>query len=580
MRLCSWGPAWSILVAYVAVTTASSQVPLQVLTPGGFSDEAILSPSFYSFVEELRKNKSIPGISVGAVRLAGDPGKEPRVHLLSWGRRTEDGDGNDLTPNTLFAIGSCSKAYLATSVGLLIDDFAHGRNVTPLPDGVTRLDWNTKIADILPEEWDLEDPWAARAANIRDVLGHVTGLPRHDFAYKQEDTPADVVRNLRHLRSPYELRETWLYNNQMYMLGSYIVAKYANTTYPAFVTERLFGPLNMSSSTFWHSEAQASGRLSQAWTSRGRRIPFWHTDDIAELIAGAGGIISSAEDTVKWLAAWLNKGVSPVSGESIIPEDTYETTTTAYSVVSGQPTSHEGVGIVGYGAGWQRWTYDGIEMISHTGGLPGFTSHTAFSPSSNLGIVILINSYSQDAATWTILKRAFDDVLKRTTSQYMGSQENARLPESGVTHPEPPSLNIAAYAGTYSAPGYGALTLYPSRPSQDLADTPSSYQANGTLPELRGAYPSVWSTHVRLRHRTHDTFELVFVAEFPHGYGRDTTAFEVYEPGFSDGRAEFVVEDGKVAGFSFVIDEEAVAARQRRLGGGLKETADAWFTKA
>ena len=41
---------------------------------------------------------------------------------------------------TLFCLASCSKAFLATSVGLLIDDYANGKNVTPLPSDVKRFD--------------------------------------------------------------------------------------------------------------------------------------------------------------------------------------------------------------------------------------------------------------------------------------------------------------------------------------------------------------------------------------------------------------------------------------------------------
>ncbi|KAI0632700.1 beta-lactamase/transpeptidase-like protein [Trametes polyzona] len=567
-----------------AVNALAAQVPLQVHD----LHDGIFSPTFLAFVEELRKNQSIPGISVGAVRLAGD-GKGPHVHLSWFGRKTEDGDGNDLTPDTLFAIASCSKAYLATCVGLLIDDFAHGRNVTPIPDGVTRLDWDTKISALLPQEWLMDDPWTTRAANIRDVLGHVTGLPRHDFTYKVDDTAGDVVRRMRHLRTAYELREKWSYNNQMYVLGSYIVAKYANSTYPEFVTDRLLAPVNMSTTTLWPSEAAASGKLSHGWSSTGRRIPFWASDHVNAFNAGAGGVLSSAEDTVKWLAIWLNKGVHPVSGDVIIPKHTYEEVTTAHNVVSGRPTPDFRVGVTGYGAGWQRGTYGEIEAVWHTGGLPGFSSITAFSPSSNLGIIVLINADGQNAI-YTIAKRAFDDVLGRPAHSTRSSVEasaEAQAPseETASEDPEPPSLDIDAYAGTYTAPGYGTITLCSSKStshhcSRVISELSSVEPIDGARLGLGGAYERVLSTHVRLRHRSGDAFELAFVSLFPNGYGKNTTAFEVYEAGFSEGRAEFVVEGNKVAGFAFVIDQDAVEARKRRVpGGAMKDAADAWFTK-
>lgn len=51
--------------------------------------------------------------------------------------------------------------------------------MTPLPEGVIRFDWDTKIVDILPGEWELQDEWASNKANVRDILGHVSGLPRY-----------------------------------------------------------------------------------------------------------------------------------------------------------------------------------------------------------------------------------------------------------------------------------------------------------------------------------------------------------------------------------------------------------------
>lgn len=60
-----------------------------------------------------------------------------------------------------------------------MDDFVQGRNVTSLPEGVVHFDWDTKLADLLPGEWELQDEWASKNTNLRDALGHVSGLPRY-----------------------------------------------------------------------------------------------------------------------------------------------------------------------------------------------------------------------------------------------------------------------------------------------------------------------------------------------------------------------------------------------------------------
>lgn len=84
----------------------------------------------------------------------------------------------------------------------------------------------------------------------------------------------------------------------MYTLGSYVIEKYANMPYTSFAEERIFAPLNMSSTTFSPTKAASIGKLTQAWSKSGRLLPFWFTEEVVPLMAGAGGIISSAEDMV------------------------------------------------------------------------------------------------------------------------------------------------------------------------------------------------------------------------------------------------------------------------------------------
>ena len=63
-------------------------------------------------------------------------------------------------------------------MGILMDDFANGRNSTPLPSSIDSFDWNTKVKDLLPGNWQLHDEWASEKVNIKDLLGHRTGMPR------------------------------------------------------------------------------------------------------------------------------------------------------------------------------------------------------------------------------------------------------------------------------------------------------------------------------------------------------------------------------------------------------------------
>lgn len=65
-----------------------------------------------------------------------------------------------------------------------------------------------------------------------------------------------------------------------------------------FVEERIWKPLNMTSTTFYESVASADGQLTQSWTIGGRRIPYWEPDEQISVNAGPGGIISNVVDMV------------------------------------------------------------------------------------------------------------------------------------------------------------------------------------------------------------------------------------------------------------------------------------------
>ncbi|GJE94197.1 beta-lactamase/transpeptidase-like protein [Phanerochaete sordida] len=272
----------------------------------------IITPELTEFTNNIMQDYNMSGLALGAVH------SNDIIEVAAFGRKTEDND--TMTADTLFDMGSCSKAFLASAVGILIDDFAQGKNRTPLPSGVQRLDWHTRLIDLLPGDWQLMDEWASQQATIRDILSHQSGLPRHDISYHADQKPVDVVRQLRHLWPAFELRQRWHYNNLFYVTGAHIISTFSGMSYIEFVKERIFDPLGMTASTFDPEEAARDGRLTQTWTADGRRLPVWFTGNAVELIAGAGGIISNVVDMTKWLRMLLNAGGDPATNKTIIPQ--------------------------------------------------------------------------------------------------------------------------------------------------------------------------------------------------------------------------------------------------------------------
>ncbi|KAL5511226.1 hypothetical protein ACEPAH_4441 [Sanghuangporus vaninii] len=540
----------------------------------------VLNAKFSGYVGHLMDLWNVKGISMAIVKPDGN------VEFGAWGNKTEDGE--PMTPETLFGIASCSKAFLSTSLGILIDDYAYEKNSTPLPDGLRKLDWDTKIIHVLPGEWQLQDEWTTEKANFKDILSHTSGLPRHDASYEPSDSPGDIVHRLRFLRSAHELRQKFSYNNQMYTTGAHIISKYTGS-YIDFAMDRIFRPLGMNSTTFSPDDAAKSGKVTQSWTAHGQRIPYWILEEEKELKAGAGGIISSVVDLSKWVGALL-KAASSENSESIIPKSVYDAVTTSSVIELGQPSDPE-FSVAGYGMGWFRFSYQGHDVISHSGAIPGFTSHISFFPDDNFGIVTLLNAGDKNKVALALHYRAAEDIL---------GLPNKFSAEEPPTSPDPPGvpntitpLPLLAYSGAYKSPGYGTFVLCDPESTSHYCDSVLSdfrtvdaaqslpLPPRSDVPQLLAAWPRVWSSHVRLVHAENNTnkFDISFTALFPEGYGASKTPFETYEGDANDGQGEFVLdgESKSVLGFGYFGTDDMKGVREE--GVSIQDGAIAWFEK-
>ncbi|KAF8132830.1 beta-lactamase/transpeptidase-like protein [Boletus edulis] len=543
----------------------------QILFGGTFwhahSNKGVITPQLSTFIEHTLALEHITGLSVAVFH--------------TWGHRSEDGD--EVTPETRFHMASVSKAFCATALGLLIDDFEHGRNVTALPTGVSELTWHTRLRDVLPgsggEGWALMDTWASERANFKDILGHVSGVPRHDAAYGPSDMPLDMIGRLRYLRPAFELREQWSYNNIMYMVATHVIETYAGQLYTSFVQERIFVPLGMTSTTFSPAEAEASGQMTHGWTSEGRRVPECFNEETAFAMAGPGGIISNA----------IDMGV--YNNQTVIPDYVYKNVSYSYSVSIDHTTDPEH-SIVGYGMGWFRTSYRGHDVVWHSGAVPGLSTLVSFLPSDEIGVTLFANGEDKAEPLMLVFERILDSALGLTSSL-----SHASSPTRNATQTEPDAqnatlaLSLDAFAGTYSNPGYGAFTLCsPSSPSTYCTRVQSDFSivdnAQGTgasvsdSKDLLAAWPRVCISHVRMRHQHDLVFDVYLTSLYPNGYGKDTTPFASNEGGVgtADGVAEFVVEEGRVVGIGLSGFVGQVTERARTYEG-VRDRAEVWFDR-
>lgn len=172
-----------LLFLLAFITQGSTlQIPLTEASQRFFSSSnstgALISENTDRYVKTLLEKWGSSGLSVAAVRKDDAAPNGWRHEFGSYG--IAQADGSPMTPDSVFAIASNSKLFLAISVGLLVS------NKTLAEERGKEIKWSTKIRDLVPE-WGLMDEEMDRGVSLQDMLSHRTGMPRHDYSGVQRN---------------------------------------------------------------------------------------------------------------------------------------------------------------------------------------------------------------------------------------------------------------------------------------------------------------------------------------------------------------------------------------------------------
>ncbi|KAF8999419.1 beta-lactamase/transpeptidase-like protein [Cyathus striatus] len=513
------------------------------------SDASLISYETKAFVSSLLSHWSSVGLSLAVVRQTPNSTDPWYTEFASFGTATADGKAVD--ENTIFAIASNSKLILAISVGLLI------HNETLQTDrekaGLKKLEWRSKVGDILGDEWGLWDEDMSRAVTVQDMLSHRTGMPRHEFSGAARDGGVpEMIRTLRYLLPSATHRETYQYNNLMFEALSHLPQHLLNVSYESYISDNIFKPLNMSSTTFSISEAES-------WSADPKRKETfahgfqWHARDVVErkkgelratvpyfsrpgeekIWAGAGGVLTTTKDLSTWAATLLNRGRHPYTNESVIPTAILDHVERGITVAEGKPSDPELSPKI-YGSGLFRYHYQGHELLEHGGSCPGFKTQLARFPQDNLAVISLSNDdngeWVIEAAKW----RVAEDILRLKKVDWSTRFIRSSLFFGMVTpRPEPVTLPKKPIERlgekTFHHPSYGTLRLCVVPSSLDLLlsfrhhhddcaaalKTPTANmilsRSNLSIPTIIVPWNRFFATHLRLTHFQEDIFNVTMV---------------------------------------------------------------------
>lgn len=324
-----------------------------------------------------------------------------------------------VTDASVFRIASLTKQFTAAAVLELAE-----RGRLSLDDDLAR--------------WIPAWPRYDQPVTIRQLLSHTSGIHdwnpavptarpiRLDLARDVHDS---VLAPMRADTLHFVPGTTYEYSNAGYHLLGLIVEKASGQSYAAYLAEHVFRPLGLRSTTYCETAPlvmhRAHGYRSQATGSATSRAPsgFVNAADLdMNGVFSAGALCSTGRDLVVWARA--------LASGQVVSRECYRRMTTPRTVAPDKPQ---------YGFGLALGTLAGHAVVSHGGGINGFSARLASYPADSLVVAVLTNTetFAPDPLEHGIAARAL-----------------------GLPDPAPKDLPITAaeatrLTGVYRAAAYG-----------------------------------------------------------------------------------------------------------------------------
>ncbi len=271
--------------------------------------------------------------------------------------------------HTLYAIGSTTKAFTATAIGMLADE--------------GKLDWDDPVANYLPYfELAVRSEDENARCTLRDLLSHRSGFSRMGILWFGGQVPREeILRTAAGAEPLDDFRAGFHYCNVTYLAAGEAAGIAAGSSWDELIQSRIFGPLEMNSSSVSIGVAREDSRLATGY--------MWDETDAVhsptrlislDNIAPAGSINSNVLDMAQWIRFQLGRG--EVSGKRLISPERLKDTWSPQIAMGNE---------MDYGLGWMLRKHDGRQVVDHGGNIEGFSAQVSLMPEEGLGYVLLIN---------------------------------------------------------------------------------------------------------------------------------------------------------------------------------------------
>jgi CubicO group peptidase (beta-lactamase class C family) len=444
--------ALSVLALVVCHGAPQQNATLKVAAPELYSaapndtELQVILSDFEKYAERGRKDWQVPGMAVAIVR------GNDTIYMHSFGVKNISGT-DPITNDTIFMIGSTSKAFTAALVAMQVDE--------------GKIKWDDKVIDHLPD-FRMYDPWVTREFTVTDLMAQRSGMPAYagDEAGFLGYDRQHIMHSIRYIKPVTSFRSAYAYENSLFLWAAAIVENLTGESWENNLQQRIFLPLGMSNSSddlkslqqarnvaFPHIMSNGSAK---ALPIEGKFLGTYYT------YGPAGGINSNVIDMAKWLRLQINNGT--YEGRQIINESSMVYMRTPKTIIGTNPITDGYMAY--YCQGWAYQEFEPYPMVWHNGEPIGHHSMIAFIPQAKVGIVVLSNAgYTElpEALAFKFFDMYFGNPGRDWSAQLLAqSKETEALANASTPKPPAspsPAMPMSSYVGNYSNDLFGSFNI-------------------------------------------------------------------------------------------------------------------------
>jgi CubicO group peptidase (beta-lactamase class C family) len=434
-----------------------------------------------AYAQTAQQQWSVPGFAIAVVK------DDQVIYAKGFGVKRVGGT-DPVDPDTVFQIGSTSKAFTAALVAMQVDD--------------GKFTWTDRVIDHLPN-FEMRDPWVTREFQVGDLMAQHSGMPAYagDGMAILGFPPDYIVAKMKLIEPVTSFRSEFAYVNNLFLVAADLARATSGKGWADSLEERLLRPLGMRSSSSGQRAFKAAADAAAPHKLVDGKVTAFAADAPqlawAYTYGPAGGINSTVRDMAQWLRMLLGNGT--FEGKQLVSADNLRAVMSPHTVIhfprSG-PLVSTPLGRYQnfYCNGWISTAASPRTLVWHNGDNNFMHAAIGVIADAQTGIVILTNLGGSSLAE-ALLWRYFDLVSGNPETDWStvfydswsDLQKAARGPFTEPVAAASPAQALARYTGTFRNPVYGDLSVETDGQKLWLIAGPAKLK-------------------MILVHRTHDTF--------------------------------------------------------------------------